>query len=127
MLCQKVYKLASELEKNKLLQEKREYKENQVKKKQQNKLMVDAIETYYKNQVQLLKERIESERFERRVAQQAQQQALNRMKKELGEQKKKEVDRYLQLLKQEDSRYEFESSNIGKIENEIIKMYKKGK
>ena len=33
MLCQKVYKLASELEKNKLLQEKREYKENQVKKK----------------------------------------------------------------------------------------------
>jgi hypothetical protein len=34
----------------------------------QNRLMVDAIETYYKNQIQLLKERIESERFERRVA-----------------------------------------------------------
>lgn len=31
--------------------------------------MVDAIENYYKNQIQLLKERIESERFERRVAQ----------------------------------------------------------
>jgi len=74
-----------------------------------------------------LKERIESERFERRVAQQAQSQALNRMKKELAEQKKKEVDRYLQLLKQEDSRYEFESSNMGKIEHEIVKMYKKGK
>lgn len=90
--------------------------------------MVDAIETYYKNQVQLLKERIESERFERRVAQQAQQQALTRMKRELNDQKKKEVERYLQLLKQEDSRYEFESSNIGKIEHEMIKMYKmKGK
>lgn len=75
----------------------------------------------------MLKERIESERFERRVAQQAQQQALNRMKKELAHQKKREVERYLQLLKQEDTRYEFESSNIGKIENEIIKMYKKGK
>ena len=74
-----------------------------------------------------MKERIESERFERRVAQQAQSQALNRMKKELAEQKKKEVDRYLQLLKQEDSRYEFESSNMGKIEHEIVKMYKKGK
>jgi hypothetical protein len=49
------------------------------------------------------------------------------MKKELAYQKKQEVDRYLQLLKQEDSRYEFESSNVGKIENEIIKMYKKGK
>jgi hypothetical protein len=31
--------------------------------------MVDAIENYYRNQVQLLKERIESERFERKVAQ----------------------------------------------------------
>lgn len=49
------------------------------------------------------------------------------MKRELNEQKKREVDRYLQLLKQEDSRYEFESSNIGKIEHEIVKMYKKGK
>lgn len=30
--------------------------------------MVDAIENYYKNQIQLLKERIENERSERRVA-----------------------------------------------------------
>jgi len=49
------------------------------------------------------------------------------MKKEIGDQKKKEVERYIQLLKQEDNRYEFESSNVGKIEHEIIKMYKKGK
>ncbi|TNV71269.1 hypothetical protein FGO68_gene536 [Halteria grandinella] len=126
-LCQKVYKLASELEKNKLLQEKREYKETQQKKRLQNKLMVDAIENYYKNQIQLLKERIENERSERRVAQMAQQQALTRMKRELNEQKKREVDRYLQLLRQEDDRYEFESSNVGRIENEIVKMYKKGK
>ena len=126
-LCQKVYKLASELEKNKLLSEKKEYKETQEKKRVQNRLMVDSIETYYKNQIQLLKERIENERFERRVAQQAQQHALTRMKKELNDQKKREVDRYLQLLRQEDDRYEFESSNIGKIETEIVKMYKKGK
>jgi len=89
--------------------------------------MVDAIENYYKNQIQLLKERIENERSERRVAQMAQQQALTRMKRELNEQKKREVDRYLQLLRQEDDRYEFESSNVGRIENEIVKMYKKGK
>jgi len=34
-LCQKVYKLASDLEKNKLLTEKKEYKESVMKKKQQ--------------------------------------------------------------------------------------------
>lgn len=32
-LCQKVYKLASDLEKNKLLEEKREFRETQEKKK----------------------------------------------------------------------------------------------
>lgn len=67
-LCQHVYKLASELEKSKLLQEKREFKEAQERKRTQNRLMVDSIETYYKNQIQLLRERIDSERFERRVA-----------------------------------------------------------
>jgi hypothetical protein len=49
------------------------------------------------------------------------------MKKELNDQKRREVERYLQLLRQEDDRYEFESSNVGRIENEIVKMYKKGK
>ena len=126
-MCQHVYKLASELEKSKLLQEKREFKEAQERKRTQNRLMVDSIETYYKNQIQLLRERIDSERFERRVAQQAQQQALARMKRELNEQKRQEVERYLALLRQEDDRYEFESSNVGRIENEIVKMYKKGK
>ena len=36
--------------------------------------MVDAIETYYKDRIQLLKERINNERFERKVAHQAQQE-----------------------------------------------------
>jgi hypothetical protein len=34
-------------------------------------MMVDAIETYYKDRINLLKERINNERFERKVAQQA--------------------------------------------------------
>ncbi len=71
-LCQKVYKLASELEKNKLIAEKREFKENQQKRKADKKRIVDAIETYYKDRIHMLKERIENERFERKIAQQAQ-------------------------------------------------------
>jgi hypothetical protein len=71
-LCQKVYKLASELEKEKLLAEKKEYKETIVKKKQQSKLMVDALENFYKNMIGMLKDKIENERLERKIAQQAQ-------------------------------------------------------
>ncbi|CDW83414.1 UNKNOWN [Stylonychia lemnae] len=134
-LCQKVYKLASELEKNKLLAEKKDFKENIQKKKQQSKLMVDALENFYKNMITMLKEKIENEKFERRIASQAQQQviqlyfynfqAMSRMKRELNHQKKQEVERYLQLLKQEDERYDFESTNLQKMEQEIIKLYQK--
>lgn len=31
--------------------------------------MIDKIESYYKNRIQMLKERIENERFERKIAQ----------------------------------------------------------
>jgi hypothetical protein len=67
-LCEKVYRLASNLEKNKLLEEKREYLESQEQKKTQKKQMVDAIEAFYKDKINMLKERIENERFERKIA-----------------------------------------------------------
>lgn len=79
-LCEKVYRLASELEKNKLLEEKKEYALSQEAKKSQKKQMVDSIETFYKDKISMLKDRIETERFERKIAKQAQQEALGRMK-----------------------------------------------
>ena len=70
-LCKKVYKLASDLEKNKLLEEKKKYKENEMKKLSQKKVMVDTIENYYKDKISMLKDRIDSEKFERKIAQDA--------------------------------------------------------
>ena len=88
-------------------------------------MMVDGIEQFYKDKINMLRERIETEKFERKIAQTAQKEALTRMKKELDGSKKKEIERYLQLLKQEDQKYDFQSSNLNKIEDEIIKLYKK--
>ena len=36
-------------------------------------MMVDAIETYYKDKTAMLKEKIHNERYDRKIAQQAQQ------------------------------------------------------
>jgi len=98
-LCEKVYRLASDLEKNKLLEEKREFMENQNVKRHEKKKMVDSIETFYKDKINMLKERIETERFERRIAKQAQQEALGRMRHDLNHQKRGELSKYLALLK----------------------------
>jgi len=67
-LCQKVYKLASELEKNKLLEEKRDFKETQQQKTVQKKQMLQSVESFYKDKILMLKEMIENERFERKIA-----------------------------------------------------------
>jgi hypothetical protein len=124
-LCKKVYKLASDLEKSKLLDEKRQFKENEVKKHDQKQKMVQTIETYYKDKIQMLKEKIHSEKFEREVAQQAQKKALSQMRKELGQQKNQELQRYVHLLQQEDEKFNLQNMQLGRLEGEIVKMYKK--
>jgi len=90
-LCQKVYRLASDLEKNKLLEEKKAFTANQNLKKTQKKQMVDGIENFYKDKINMLRERIETEKFERKIAQNAQVDALSRMKRELDLSKRKEI------------------------------------
>jgi hypothetical protein len=97
-LSKKVYKLASDLEKNKLLDEKKMYKEAEENKQSQKKQMVQTIENYYQDKINMLKERIQKEKFERQIAENAQKKALSQMKKELDEQKRKEVQRYIELL-----------------------------
>lgn len=117
--------MASDLEKNKLLEEKREFRETQLKKKQEKRSMVDNIEAFFRDKISMLKERIETERYERRIAQQAQKEALSRMKREITHKKKHELDRYLSLLKLEDAKFDMQSANMGSLESEIIKLYKK--
>ena len=70
-------------------------------------MMVDTIENFYKDKINMLRERIETEKFERKIAQNAQVEALSRMKRELDLSKKKEIQKYLALLKQEDQKYDF--------------------
>ena len=47
------------------------------------------------------------------------------MKREINNKKKQEVEKYLQMLKLEDQKYDYESTNLAKLENELIRMYKK--
>jgi len=60
-------------------------------KKTQKRVMVDSIENFYKDKIHMLRERISNEKFERKIAQNAQVEALSRMKRELDLSKKKEI------------------------------------
>lgn len=101
-----MFKLASDLEKDKLLEEKKIAKEREWQKVSQRQAMVNTIENYYKDKIDMLKDRIDQEKFQRQVAQEAQKKAFSQIKKELGDQKRKEVERYIQLLQQEDEKFD---------------------
>ena len=124
-LCKKVYKLASDLEKSKLLEEKKQQREIEMRKLDQKQKMVETIENYYKDKIQMLKERIDNEKLERRIAQAAQKQELSQMKRELDGQKRFELQRYMRLLQQEDEKFAMHNMSLGKLENEIVKIYRK--
>ena len=47
------------------------------------------------------------------------------MKREIMAKKRVELDKYLQVLKQEDQKFDMQSANMGNFEQEIIKLYKK--
>ena len=87
--------------------------------------MVDTIENYYKDKILMLKERIDKEKFERQIAQEAQKKELSQMKRELDTKKQSELQRYIQLLKQEDEKYDVQNMYLGRLESEIVKLYKK--
>ena len=78
--------------------------------------MVETIENYYKDKIDMLKDRIGREKRDRAIAQEAQKNALHQMKRELDDQKRKEVNRYIQLLQQEDDKYDLQNMDLGRFE-----------
>lgn len=120
-----MFKLASDLEKDKLLEEKKIAKEREWQKVSQRQAMVHTIENYYKDKIDMLKDRIDQEKFERQVAQEAQKKAFSQIKKELGDQKRKEVERYIQLLQQEDDKFDLANLDGSRLEHEVVRLYKK--
>lgn len=64
-------KLAQQLEKNKTLEEKKRSKEGDEAKMKHKKAMVETIENYFKDKISMLKDKIDKEKFERKIAEDA--------------------------------------------------------
>jgi hypothetical protein len=47
------------------------------------------------------------------------------LEKELREEKKRDIERQLHMLVEEDMRYEFENANQEKMQQQLINMYKR--
>lgn len=77
------------------------------------------------DRIDMMKEKIHVERFERKIAQQARNSALKEMERQLRDHKRMEIEEYLKILRQEDERYDFENNNLEKFEDQLVQIYKR--
>jgi hypothetical protein len=116
--------LASKLEKEKIIEEKRQLKDFNVKLAEDKRNMTDAFTKFFDDQISVTKEQIEVEKQNRLLIEQAETKQLYQWKKEVNRKQKHKLDKYLSLLEQEDERYEVENMDLSRMEEKLIKLYK---
>lgn len=84
MLAKKIYMLANEIERNRLLEEKRRIAESKRLHKTKKKSLKGTMKNKFQDQMALLKQSIESERMDRKIAKFVRTQAMQQWKRDLS-------------------------------------------
>ena len=117
--------LAGKLEKEKIIEEKKQLKDFNEKLAEDKRVMVEAFTKYFDDQITLTRERIEEEKRNKRIMEQAENKTMAQWKQDVNRKQKRKLDKLLNRLDQEDVRYEVENLDLEKMEEKLIKMYKK--
>ena len=83
-MCMKIFKLAGDLEKKKLIDEKTQAKKARDKRRRKKLNQMASIESKFKNEVNIVREKIHQEKLDRKVSKYAQTQALSSWKKDMN-------------------------------------------
>ncbi len=97
-LCKKIFKLASDLEKKKLIDEKKQAKKIREKRKQDKLKKLQALEQKFQNEMNLVHDKILQEKADREITRFAQTQAMAEWKKDLKEKRNSEMTKYIEQL-----------------------------
>jgi hypothetical protein len=121
----RLQELASKLEKEKIIEEKKQMKEFNSHLTREKKAMLEAFTKFWDDQIKMTKDRIEEEKMARKLIELTENKALSEWKKELNSKQKQKLEKYLNVLHQQDERYEVENLNLEKMEEQLIMMYKR--
>jgi hypothetical protein len=121
----RLQELASKLEREKLIEEKKTVKDFNYRIDKDKKNMIESFSKFWDDQIKLTKERIEEEKLNRKLVETAEKESLSQWKKQINTNRQKKLDKYFNILEQQDVRYEVENLDLDKMEEQLIKMYKK--
>jgi hypothetical protein len=121
----RLQQVASKLEKEKIIEEKKSMKAINSQISKEKKDMLEAFTKFWDDQVKMTKDQINEEKQSRRLIELSENESLSKWKQELNSKQKKKLDKYLNILEQQDVKYEVENLDIDKMEDQLIKMYKR--
>jgi hypothetical protein len=121
----RLQELACKLEKEKIIEEKRQLKAFNSKIENDKKKMIEAFTKFWDDQIKMTKERVSEEKLKRRLIELAENKALSDWKQEINNQQKRKLEKLLNILDQQDTRYEVENLDLEKMEQQLINMYKR--
>ena len=110
-LCNEIYKQALQLEKEKNLEEVKFQKEISKMENNEKRIMMMAIEKYYKDKIKMLREILEVEKRERELQHREHLKYLSELEREKKQQYKKELNTIFERFDEEERKEEYDINN----------------
>jgi len=123
-ICEEIYAKALELEKNKHLQERQSEAEYRKSENIEKRKKLTQIESYYQDRINILKETLRKEKYEKELEHRANINYLSKLQREKRSDLKKQIDQIFTRMDEEDQKYEFKNSRPDVLEK-ILNIYYK--
>ena len=125
LINRRLQELASKLEKEKIIEEKKMIKDFNSKLAKDKQIMLESFQQFWSDQIKMTKDKVSEEKEKRRLTELAEIEALSEWKKEINSKQKQKLEKLLNILEQQDQRYEVENLDLEKMEENLIKLYKR--
>ena len=124
-LCNEIYAKALEFEKNRYLEERSNQMELRKAENEEKRNILIQIENYYKDKINILKDILRKEKYEKEIEHRAKIQFLSKLEKESKHNFKKQIDEIFTRMDEEDRKNEFRESNNDQLEGILMNYYNK--
>jgi hypothetical protein len=124
-LCNDIYSKALELEKQRYLEERANQMELRRAENEEKRNIFVQVENYYKDKINILKDILRKEKYEKEIEYRAKIQFLSKLERESKHNFKKQIDEVFERLDEEDRKNQFRDADSEQIENILLTYYKK--
>lgn len=139
------HRIIFELEKRKIIDENKMYKDNRKLRNEETRYMLESIENAYKDKINMMKEKIVAQRQEKAISETAHRQVprkikkisgliknlwllqkvLSKLERELKNEKKKQLNELKDAWRCEKEKFDLLVMDDGKLEQKIMELYNK--